>query len=305
MRCKIITGSSLCPHITPFLPLPCCPHVSNQTGIAGFTLGGGFGIISRRHGLATDQLLAVRAVLADGTFVEASADENPDLFWAMRGAGTSFAAAVAFKLALFPVSRDFFFLKTAKKKVRQDALAYHRFLLHPLRRYLPMLSFQAGDKGQVFGGVCFWNIAKEETFDELLQAYASVIKVHHENTNWVAHIFVGNPPMADGQRTLILQSLWLGNEPLTEAKSKLEAILHPLLSVPPMMNAMRPCSYAEVMVEILLRKDKEASNWYMALLSSSSRTSSSTLLPTPWRHKTCTGAFLLCGPPTLTLPSRL
>ncbi len=65
------------------LPLGWCPYV----GVAGATLGGGFGPLARYHGLAVDQLVAAQIVLADGRVVTVDASNEPDLFWALRGAG--------------------------------------------------------------------------------------------------------------------------------------------------------------------------------------------------------------------------
>lgn len=74
----------------------------NHTGVGGLVLGGGFGFLSPRHGLTIDVLLEVEAVLADGSIVTASESENADLFWALRGAGTSFAAVTRFTSRAFP-----------------------------------------------------------------------------------------------------------------------------------------------------------------------------------------------------------
>lgn len=68
----------------------------NHTGIGGLTLGGGYGWLSGKYGLVIDNLLAVQMVLADGSIVTASGDENIDLFWAVRGAGQSFGVATEF-----------------------------------------------------------------------------------------------------------------------------------------------------------------------------------------------------------------
>ncbi|KAL9606587.1 MAG: hypothetical protein Q9179_000241 [Wetmoreana sp. 5 TL-2023] len=68
----------------------------NHTGIGGLTLGGGYGYLTGRHGLVIDNLLRVKMVTADSEIITACAEERPDLFWALRGAGASFGAVVEF-----------------------------------------------------------------------------------------------------------------------------------------------------------------------------------------------------------------
>ena len=77
--------------------------IVTHTGVAGLTLGGGIGWIMRKHGLSVDHLVSVDVVTADGEFVKASAEENPDLFWGVRGGGGNFGIITDFEFRCVPL----------------------------------------------------------------------------------------------------------------------------------------------------------------------------------------------------------
>ncbi|HEY0969720.1 MAG TPA: FAD-binding oxidoreductase [Gemmatimonadales bacterium] len=80
--------------------------INSTTGLAGLTLGGGYGWLSRLHGLTVDNLRAVDVVTADGALVHAREEENPDLFWGVRGGGGNFGVVTSFELELHQVGPE-------------------------------------------------------------------------------------------------------------------------------------------------------------------------------------------------------
>ena len=91
-------------HATHVFGLATPSGIMSTTGIGGLALVGGLGYLTRKYGLAIDNLLSVDMVLADGSFVSANSNQNQDLYWAVRGGGGNFGVVTAFTLKLHPVS---------------------------------------------------------------------------------------------------------------------------------------------------------------------------------------------------------
>ena len=90
-------------HETQAFGLATTLGINTDTGIAGLTLGGGYGWLGGKYGLACDNLLSVDVVTADGQLITASASQNDDLFWGVRGAGANFGIVTSFEYRLHPV----------------------------------------------------------------------------------------------------------------------------------------------------------------------------------------------------------
>jgi FAD/FMN-containing dehydrogenase len=102
----------------------------SSTGIAGLTLGGGIGWLQRKCGLACDNLLSVQMVTASGEVVRASAEENSELFWALRGGGGNFGVVTEFEFRLHPVSSVLGGLMLFPLDRYVDVMRFYRVFVH-------------------------------------------------------------------------------------------------------------------------------------------------------------------------------
>lgn len=125
----------------------------SDTGVAGLTLSGGIGWLRAKHGLSIDNLIAADVVTADGTLVHASADENPDLLWALKGGGGNFGVVVRFVFALHPMGPEVMF--AAPIYAVDDGPG-------PIRAWRDFLV----QHGELVGSLCEFSTAAGEDFPE-------------------------------------------------------------------------------------------------------------------------------------------
>ena len=157
-----------------------------STGVAGLTLGGGIGHLTRTYGLSIDNLLGVDVVLADGSFVTANQEINPDLFWAVRGGGGNFGVVTSFLFRLHPVKivqagPTFWPIEQTQEvmkayrefilKAPEDVSGFIAFLTVP-----PVPLFPANLHGQRMCGILWCSTATPEQFEKVTRPMRSVGK---------------------------------------------------------------------------------------------------------------------------------
>ncbi len=174
--------------------------IVSHTGVGGLTLGGGFGWISRKHGLAVDNLISAEVVTADGKLLTASADENPDLFWGIRGGGGNFGIVTSFEFNCVAIGPEIYSGLIVKKF--EDAKAYIQFHREYVRslpdemsawmvvRHAPPLPFLPKDvHGKMVVVVPFVWLGDEATGAQLVQPIREATTSHGESigmNSWVA-----------------------------------------------------------------------------------------------------------------------
>jgi FAD/FMN-containing dehydrogenase len=166
--------------------------VVSTTGVAGLTLHGGVGHLRRKHGLSIDNLLSVDIVTADGQFRRASATENEDLFWAVRGAGSNFGVVTSFEFQAHPVG-----------PMVMVAAVFYPFAEAP--KVLPAWrDFMATAPEELSSIAICWSVPPHEPFPPELHGTPVVV---------VAAAYSG--PVEEGER--IVQPLRELAEPLVDA----------------------------------------------------------------------------------------
>ena len=113
-------------HATHAFGLATTGGIISTTGIGGLTLGGGIGYLSRGLGLSCDNLVSCDVVTADGRFLTASATENEDLFWALRGGGGNFGIVTSFEYRLHPITHVYGGPMLFELKHTADVLRFYR-----------------------------------------------------------------------------------------------------------------------------------------------------------------------------------
>jgi hypothetical protein len=131
-------------HETQIFGLATPTGLVTETGIAGLTLRGGFGHLMRRFGLTSDNLLSVDMVTAEGKLIKVSAEENSDLFWAIRGGGMNYGIVVSFEYKLHPVGPEvLFILKYYKAERGKEAIRFLREYMSVAPEELGLILFYA------------------------------------------------------------------------------------------------------------------------------------------------------------------
>ena len=162
--------------------------IYRETGVAGLALGGGVGLLMRRYGLTCDNLLAAEVVTADGRVLEASENENPDLFWALRGGGGNFGVVTRMDFRLHPLTHVFGGRLTYDFA---DALALGRFYRDvmadapdDLQAYL---TYSTGD-GEKTASVMLCHCGPREAGEAVLDRFRRFRRPVVEHVGWITYL---------------------------------------------------------------------------------------------------------------------
>jgi FAD/FMN-containing dehydrogenase len=151
--------------------------VISKTGIAGLTLGGGVGWLVRKHGLTCDNVLSFEVVTAEGKVVVASAQEHPDLFWALRGGGGNFGVVTSFEFRVHPVNNVLGGLVIHPRDKALEVLRFYRDFIESapeeLTLYCVMLSTPEGAPAIAMAGCYCGDLAEGERVLQPVRAFGA------------------------------------------------------------------------------------------------------------------------------------
>ncbi|MBP7775699.1 MAG: FAD-binding oxidoreductase [Acidobacteria bacterium] len=153
--------------------------INSTTGVAGLTLGAGFGWLSRKHGMTIDSLLSAEVVTASGEVLTASATENPDLFWAVRGGGGNFGVVTSFRFQAHRVGPN----------------VLSGLIVHPMSAAREALAFYRDFSGGAPDELTVWAVLRKAPPLPFLPA-----EVHGKPVVIFALAYCGDP--AEGERAL-------------------------------------------------------------------------------------------------------
>ncbi len=178
-------------HETQLHGLAVSAGIVSHTGVGGLALGGGFGWISRKYGLSVDNLISAEVVTADGRLVTASAEENPDLFWGVRGGGGNFGVVTSFEFKCAEIGTEVYSGLIIKKF--EDAKKYMQFHREYVRklpdemtvwmvvRHAPPLPFLPKDvHGKMIVVVPFVWLGGQPDGEKLLKPIREIAEPHGE-----------------------------------------------------------------------------------------------------------------------------
>jgi FAD/FMN-containing dehydrogenase len=162
--------------------------IYRDTGVAGLALGGGVGVLMRRFGLTCDSLLATEIVTADGRVLEASEDECPDLFWALRGGGGNFGVVTRMDFRLHPLTHVFGGRLTYDFA---DALAlghfYREVMVDAPEELQAYLTYSTGD-GEKKASVVLCHSGPREEGEKVLEQFRRFQRPVAEDVRWMTYL---------------------------------------------------------------------------------------------------------------------
>jgi FAD/FMN-containing dehydrogenase len=188
--------------------------INSTTGVAGLTLGGGFGWLSRKYGMTVDNLESAEVVTAAGEIVRANATEHPDLFWALRGGGGNFGVVTRFEFRLHPIGPDVlsglivYPISEAKPVLQQYrefmAKAPEELSVWPILRQAPPLPFlpeRVHGKGIIALALIYAGAPQQgEPLIEPLRAFGTLLGEHVGVQPYVAWQQTFDPLLTFGAR---------------------------------------------------------------------------------------------------------